>query len=476
MKLNVVLFLVPCSLVALAGCGNVVAGDPSSSSSSGTTTTSGAGGGGGADTTSSAATTSGGTGGSACVPVDDGNACTVDVCENGVAVNKPVPAGNPCSIGGTMCDGMGACVATPCNGTFGFALPPAGGPQTLVGFGAYASVATDLNGDGKPDLAVVNYQDSNVSVLFGAGDGTLAPAVSYATGENPLGIVAIDLNGDGKLDLVVADSPLNAVPAVGDVSVLLNLGNGTFAPRVQFPAGGFVMAISAGDLDGDGKADVVVANAFDNSVSVLMNKGDGTLAAPVAYATGEFSRDVVVQDFDGDGKADVAVANQSTNNVGVLLNKGNGTLAPLVSYTVSSGPAWILAADLNGDGKADLVSSSTSKFGGGGPIDVMLNLGNGTFGPPTNYVNPGKSGPVLAKDLDGDGKLDLFSMIFGSIHVFLNQGGGTFAPLMSFPTGDMAVGSSPIAAVDLSSDGRPDLVFANNSSGLVSVLLNTCAP
>ena len=111
----------------------------------------------------------------------------------------------------------------------------------------------DLNGDGKPDLVVANYNSSTVSVLLGNGDGTFGPKTDYGTGSYPQSVAIGDLNGDGKPDLVTANYNYNS----GTVSVLLGNGDGTFGPRTDYATGFDPHSVAIGDLSGDGKPDLV---------------------------------------------------------------------------------------------------------------------------------------------------------------------------------------------------------------------------
>ena len=141
----------------------------------------------------------------------------------------------------------------------------------------------DFNGDGTLDLAVVNFGNNMVSILRGNGNGTFQSKVDYATGTRPTYVAVGDFNGDGKLDLVVANQFSNTV------SILLGNGDGTFRPKVDYVTGSYgsdAIFVAVGDLNGDGKLDLVVANQFSNTVSILLGNGDGTFQPHVNMPPG----------------------------------------------------------------------------------------------------------------------------------------------------------------------------------------------
>lgn len=228
----------------------------------------------------------------------------------------------------------------------------------------YATAAADVNGDGSLDLVVANtgqYAGGNtVSILLGNGDGTFQQRTDYGTGVSPFDVAVADLNGDGKLDLATANADSNSA------SVLLGNGDGTFQAQATYATGSYPFAISVGDLDGNGIPDLAMTNYQNNSVSVLKGNGDGTFQAQVSYSTGNAGPPIHIEngDLDGDGNADLVIANGSTS-VAILLGNGDGTFQPQSAYGVVGSDVAI--GDLNGDGRRDLVTNA------GGGVSVFLN-------------------------------------------------------------------------------------------------------
>ncbi len=201
-------------------------------------------------------------------------------------------------------------------------------------------------------------------MLYGNGDGTFDVASTFTAGSAPAAVAVGDLNGDGKADLAVANYGSNTV------SILLGNGNGTFQPAVDFAAGTGPFWVAMGDFNRDGFQDLAVANYGSNSVSVLLGNGDGTFRAPVSYATDTNSAFVIAADFNGDGILDLAVANSNSNSVTMLLGNGDGTFrsAPTV-FPGGWGPSSIAVGDFNGDGSQDLVIADF----GSNTVSVLIN-------------------------------------------------------------------------------------------------------
>ncbi|MCC7313301.1 MAG: VCBS repeat-containing protein [Planctomycetes bacterium] len=289
--------------------------------------------------------------------------------------------------------------------------------QTAVNYFAGSTPWTvaigDFDGDGEPDLALANNVADQVSVLIGRGDGTFQTAIAYAAGDSPTSAVIGDVNGDGRPDLVVANSSSN------NVSVLLGNGDGSFQSAVNYGTGHAPISVVVGDLNNDGRLDIVTANdiSANGTVSVLLNIGSGTFTTAVDYGVGDRPFSVAIGDLNRDGRLDLGVANVWSNNISVLLGNGDGTLQSAVDYVVGSYPYSIATDDLNGDGKPDLVIAlnDVKHYAA-----VMLGNSHGTFRPAINYVVGGLPYAVAIADLNGDKKGDLAVANEHNVSVLLN--------------------------------------------------------
>ena len=230
----------------------------------------------------------------------------------------------------------------------------------------------DFNGDGKTDLAVANRGagsiNGGVSILLGNGNGTFQPAVSYGAGILPSAVAVGDFNGDGKADLVVANN------GSANVSVLFCNGDGTFQAALNYPANTQPYSVTVSDLTGAGIADLVVSNNTGDGVSILMGNGDGTFQPAVGFGAGSSvgvsggPMGVAMGDFSGDGISDLAAVFQGSNDVSVFLGNSGGTFQAPVNYPAGTQPSSIAAADFNGDGRIDLVVANQ----GGNNVSVLL--------------------------------------------------------------------------------------------------------
>ncbi len=333
----------------------------------------------------------------------------------------------------------------------------------FVGSGLFDVQTADLNADGRLDLVVVGAP--GVVVLPGAGDGSFGAPLRLTVGTDPVSGAIADLNGDGVPDLAIADYSSD------NISVFLGDGSGGFGPKRDFPTGGVPRShsVAIGDIDRDGKPDMVVTRPNSASVSVLRGVGDGTFGVSTSVYVGGSPWRLVMPDLNGDGSLDVIVTDLN-GYIGVLLNNGAGVLTLDTNYSLGSGPEGIAAADLNGDGKTDVVvACRNSDF-----LSVFLGKGNGSLGPRVDYATGGGPIQIAIADLNGDGLLDLASANYNSndASILLGNGAGALGSHTDIAAGNLPYG---IAAGDLDKDLRTDLVVANYF-GSLSIFLNGCAP
>lgn len=336
-------------------------------------------------------------------------------------------------------------------------------------------VITDLNGDGRLDLAVAEsgcqaYSCSatgtaTVTVLLGLGDGTFVGGTTYPfqSGYPASQVLSGDFNGDGKVDLAAE----TAFPPVGEptpIGVFLGNGDGTLQPDIPSSLPQSAGALAAGDLNGDGKSDLasVYFNCTNGDTTcipgeavILLSNGDGTFQAPVAYTVGLAPQTLTIGDLNGDGKPDLAAANSESNTVSVLLNKGDGTFLPHVDYATGIGPTTILSGDFNGDGKPDLVIQTETGF------SLLPGNGDGTFRTHQDQSLNDEVFSLTAGDFNGDGKLDLAvtSADLPQFFILLGNGDGTFKTIVN-PSSVEANGY-PVAA-DFNGDGKLDLAISSS--------------
>ncbi|QQS48739.1 MAG: VCBS repeat-containing protein [Acidobacteriota bacterium] len=325
------------------------------------------------------------------------------------------------------------------------------------------AVTGDFNKDGRPDIAAVT-ADSKLAVLLNTGmaspDGhfTFAPAgfvEPSATGAEDA--LTADFNGDGNPDIAIVQFGQfdNVVIHLGD-------GAGGFGPASFISAGGLPKAAVTADFNGDQKPDLAVANEDSSNVSVLLGNGDGTF--DTAITVGNFGltfrpTSLAAGDFTGDGKIDLAVP--GVNRIVIFSGDGMAGFTPVNTLNFSTTPSYIASGDFNGDSKPDLAIGLFVE--GKGTLSILLNLGGGNFSNPTSYLSGSiEDGIVPSRirvtDLNGDTKADLIVANFASdIIPYIGDGAGGFSPTANYTTGSSA---NSMAAADFTGDGAIDLVVA----------------
>ncbi len=368
--------------------------------------------------------------------------------------------------------------------------------NNLGPFQNVATLAGDFNGDGIPDVAVLNSAYGTVGLMLGQANGQppKPQTVRYKTGTLGSAFAVGDVNGDGKLDLLVESTYVNAgYPAFG---LLLGNGDGTFqAPRTMSnmcSSGGNLVVLA--DMNGDGRLDVVT------ECGVSLGNGDGTFQDPIVFCssfTCGIGQKFAIGDFNGDGKLDYAfVSDQEPMSVYVHLGDGTGHMSPTPSYSVNlpygeTYHNYIAAGHFTTNGKLGLVVGSsmqdlfthTLTYGA---FDIIGGKGDGTFMTPVEYQLSQILIGFGVGDFNGDGIDDVVALNAGNdgsptqgvqflTSLFTSKGDGTLLPEVRFGNGGISpagINGNALATADFNNDGAVDIV--GNISGVgAGVLMNS---
>lgn len=311
----------------------------------------------------------------------------------------------------------------------------------------------DFNSDGKVDMAIGDASGGHVTIATGSSDGRFTFSKQYSTiAYQVISIASADFTGDGRLDLV-ASGDFNWQGVEQSFVLMKGKANGTFASFSRWISGGF--ALTPAFIDGDNLIDLVSTDLLSTGDAfVTLNVGRGTLGAPRSFTTVAWPGYVANGDLNGDGRKDVLVTAGAT--LAAHLNMGRGSFrTATTSYSMRSILSLGLG-DLNEDGKLDAIAGST----GAKNVVVMLGNGNGSFQPGVGYGN-GSSVSVLSlavADATGDGNLDVVSHTSTALSVLPGTGTGSFgAPIVSGKAGGTQ-NSTMVGDVD--GDGTLDAVAA----------------
>jgi hypothetical protein len=321
-------------------------------------------------------------------------------------------------------------------------------------------VKGDFDRDGRLDLAVLQGDGGSVSVLLGNGDGTFQRAQPYAALPGATWLAAGDVDGDGKLDLLAVTHGGGAAPILGN-------GDGTFrtAPTGRIYAPDGISTIATGDFDGDGKLDVAFATRGmdDHGVVVTLGNGDGTFReAGSVWRWRLRPTSVAFGDLDGDGKLDLVAGVANGSVVLTALGKGGGALGEPVPHAAPAGVVW--AADLDGDGKADVITPTEKG------VTVLASRGDGSLRAARAVECDGRAHHLAVGDFNRDGVPDL--AVTREIdglwrgQMFLGDGHGGLRAAGGFWVGDISI-DTEIAAIDVNGDGNLDLVVASGARVLL---------
>ena len=328
-------------------------------------------------------------------------------------------------------------------------------PTPYVAAGPADLALADLDVDGVLDVAAASTYSSTVSVLLGYGDGTLQASTGLGVptqfGASDFSVADFDRDAIG--DLLLSNSGTG-------VELYRGLGRGRFA-ETPVP---LLIAQNAGpnvaaDFDEDGDPDAAVVQGGGGLVSILLNDGDGTFQPAVEYFVATYGAGLVrAADFDGNGTVDLAMANNNNSEGGitVLLGNGDGTFGASPNTPLPAFPMSPTVAMLNGDGLPDLVEVEGSSGLGGGVLRVLLSNGDGTFDDYVSYDLPNYPYGLAAGQLAGDAATDVVVADgAGGLMLFVGNGDGTFQAPSNIPYGFFPSG---VSLADFDADGFADLV------------------
>ncbi|WP_162996516.1 FG-GAP-like repeat-containing protein [Mucilaginibacter celer] len=348
----------------------------------------------------------------------------------------------------------------------------------------------DIDGDGKLDMAILNTSSNsysisvyrNIAVKGTIINSSFAARVDIQTGTKPVALALQDMDGDGKPDLVVANQTDNNVTVYHNSSVNGTINAASFSQKANFTTDTAPSGMAIGDVDGDGRPDIVTTNG--TVVSVMRNVTTKGTITSNSFAT-RFDitvplNGIILADFDADGKLDMA--GLGADGISVLRNQeqftgviDKNTFAAGINFPADWNTTTIAAADLNNDTKPELVTVD----GFNNSVSVLVNTTNGNgidnsaFLPKISFTTGKQPNNLAFDDLDGDGRLDIVATNNGdnSISILKNNGNGTavsFTGKLDLPVAQFA---GNVALGDIDGDGRTDIVVTNNIS-IVSLFRN----
>lgn len=327
-------------------------------------------------------------------------------------------------------------------------------------------LAADFDGDGKTDISVASY--TVVRTYLSSGDGTsFKPPFEFNPGGQPQSLASGDLNRDGRMDLVVSTAS-----ATNSVITALGNGDGTFQTLRQTAATSPPYGLTLADLNGDQYPDALTLQ--QRNLVVQLGKGDGTFlteqSTQVLIQGSSSSSAITVADLDGDGLLDVIPANPAEQSFSILFGQPGGFAAPLMT-PLSGPPLQAVVGDYNQDGVLDLgmALARTSQA-----VELLQGLGGRRFGPLSILKLPTNVRLMVQGDLNRDGVDDVVALDAGSLNnnlfIYLGLGKGRFVAKAPLSVPVAAVGA---AVGDWNGDGKPDLVTLSNSGDSLCALRST---
>jgi hypothetical protein len=338
--------------------------------------------------------------------------------------------------------------------------------------------AADLDKDGKSELLVLNSYNNSFSVFRNTGTPghiSFTDKIDFATGANPSAIITADLNGDGGHEVLVVNNSPRVISIYTNTSTP---GNISLAPKVDYATLNNPGSIAVGDLDTDGRPDIVLGEISMAALSIFKNTSTGasiSFATKTDISTGAVrARSVAMADFDQDNKPDIAITGEPYLQTTVSVFKNNSTVGTIslqsrLDLNAGGVGTSIVAGDLDADGHADLAvangNTNISVFKNSGIPGVMA------FGSAQQFTSGQYPRDMKMADMNGDGKPDLLiaNTIGRTIALLRNtsqNGTVTFAAKNEIGTN---IDNVALSAADLDTDGKPDITVVGHYAAAISV-------
>ena len=334
---------------------------------------------------------------------------------------------------------------------------------------------TDINNDNSNDLLVLTTANQ-VSVFIGNGDGTFGSEQAFQTNGNSQAesiseyerssVVAADFNGDGQMDLATLNNESN------DISVLVANTKGGFESPVIYTAGLELNLLQAVDATNDGFLDLVTSDRETDSLRLLPGMGDGTFGSVQIYRTGDLPQGFFVAELNGDEFPEAVVANFLSSDISVLEGQKGGGFESRLTLFTNIFPEAVATGDFNGDGFTDIISANTDRNGfTQDSVSVFFGLSDGSIAAPQVFdIGLSPSSTIEVADVNANGIDDIFigSSENNSVQQILD--GNFLTPKFINPGGR----ATDIDFIDVTNDGILDLVASRRdppSPGSVGIMV-----
>jgi hypothetical protein len=280
-------------------------------------------------------------------------------------------------------------------------------------------------------------------------------------GQGPANLLTLDLNLDGEADIVSANAKNSTL------SILFGKGDGTFRNPLNIAVPMEPTSLAAADFNKDGLPDLVVNSRGENAFVTLLGKGNNSFRSPRKHPTGRVPLALIVDDFNGDGHMDIAVT-LTFDKMEIHLGNGNGFFKKGETYLTGSRSFSGVAHDFNGDSIPDIALAASSS--NSSAIRIFWGNGDGTFQKPFRLGEGLIPLSLIKKDMNGDGLMDIVCAAGqgDNMYLFYSNGDGTFQKEIPF-----SGGGGPIALVaeHFNDDDRVDVAVANSRSSTFSLII-----